>query len=176
MHQLLPRLRRELLAQPSIRDPVVFDVRGQDRIVLLGEHLRQPRPEGGVAGAPRREPGSSCSETVDGSHRHDRRRQSLRDRLQHALVTGTGAVDLVHEQERRNAQPLERPHQQARLRLYTLDGGQHQHGAVQHAQRAFDLRDEVGMPRRVDQVDRDVVDRERHDGRLDRDAALLLER
>jgi hypothetical protein len=32
------------------------------------------------------------------------------------------------------------------------------------------------VARRVDQVDGDVVDRERNDRRLDRDAALLFER
>ncbi len=48
--------------------------------------------------------------------------------------------------------------------------------AVEHAQHPLHLGDEVRVAGRVDQVDGDAVDRERDDGRLDRDAALLLER
>ena len=33
------------------------------------------------------------------------------------------AVDLVHKDDAWNAQPPERPHQHAGLRLYSLDGG-----------------------------------------------------
>ncbi len=51
-----------------------------------------------------------------------------------------------------------------------------QHGAVEHAQHPLHLGDEVRVAGRVDQVDRDVVDRERHDGGLDRDAALPFQR
>ena len=40
----------------------------------------------------------------------------------------------------------------------------------------FHLGDEIRVARRVDQVDRDVVDDERHDGGLDRDAALPFQR
>jgi len=110
------------------------------------------------------------------SHRDDRRSQPVRDALQHAFRVRTGTVDLVHEQKGRNAEPLQRPHQQRGLRLDALDGGDHEHRAVEHAQHALDLGDEVRVAGRVDQVDGDVVDRERHDRRADRDAALLLER
>src|SRR5205823_11073773 len=102
-------------------------------------------------------------------------RQSFRDALQDALVLRAATVDLVHEDQRGNAQPLQRPHQHTRLRLHTFDGGDHQHGAVEHAQDAFHLGDEVRVAGRVDQIDGDVIDGERHDGRLDRDAAALLE-
>ena len=64
----------------------------------------------------------------------------------------------------------------ARLRLHALDGGDHENGAVEHVQHPFHLGDEVRVSRRVDQVDGDVVDDERHDGGLDRDAALSLQR
>src|SRR5205807_7669972 len=37
------------------------------------------------------------------------------------------------------------------------------------------FRNEVRVARRVDQIDRHAVEWERHDGRLDRDAAPLLE-
>ena len=155
---------------------LVLDVRRHDPLVALREHLGQPVPEDGVLRAREREVGGARAELVRGSHRHDRRRQALRDVLQHALVAGPGPVDLVHEHQRRNAQPLQRTHQDARLRLHALDAGDHEHRAVEHAQDAFHLGDEVRMTRRVDQVDVDVLERERRDGRPDRDPALLLER
>ena len=86
------------------------------------------------------------------------------------------AVELVDEDQRRHAQPLQRAHQHARLRLHALDRRDDQHGAVEHAQHALHLGDEVGVAGRVDQVDGDVADRERDDRGLDRDAAPALER
>jgi hypothetical protein len=62
------------------------------------------------------------------------------------------------------------------LRLHALDGGDDQHGAVEHAQHPFHLGDEVRVAGRVDQVDGDVIDDERHHGGLDRDAALPFQR
>jgi hypothetical protein len=82
------------------------------------------------------------------------------------------AVDLVHEDEGGDVQPLQRPHQQSGLRLHALHRGDDKHGAVEHVQHPFNLGDEVRVPGGVDQVDRDIVDDERHDGRLDRDATL----
>ena len=110
------------------------------------------------------------------SHWDDRCRQFGGDRLQHAFGIRPAAVDLVHEDERRNAQALHRPHQHARLRLHALDSRDHEHRAVEHVQHALDLGDEVGVAGRVDQVDRDVVDDERNYRGLDRDAALPFER
>jgi hypothetical protein len=46
----------------------------------------------------------------------------------------------------------------------------------QQGQRAFHLGDEVRVARCVDRVDGHVADRERHDGGLDRDAALPFQR
>jgi hypothetical protein len=91
-------------------------------------------------------------------------------------IARRAAVDLVHEYERRNAQASQRPHQYAGLRLDALHGRDDQHGAVEHAQHAFHLGDEIRVAGSVDQVDRDVVDDERHDGGLDRDAALAFQR
>jgi hypothetical protein len=98
------------------------------------------------------------------------------DLPQDALGLRPGAVDLVHEEDGGQAQPPQRPQQHAGLRLHPLDGGHHQHGAVEDAQRPLHLGDEVRVPRRVDQVDRDPVDRERGDGGLDGDPALPLQR
>src|SRR5215510_1039899 len=60
-------------------------------------------------------------------------------------------------------QSLQRPHQHASLRLHALHGGDHQHGAVEHAQHPFHLGDEIRVAGRVDQVDCDVIDDEGHD-------------
>ena len=171
------RLSCELGAKPVMRDVgLVLDVRRQNSVVALRKHLRQPCPKTGIVGTEEREGRSARAELARGSHRNDRRRQALRDRVQHALVAGSGAVDLVHEHQRRNAQPLQRAHQHARLRLHTLDCRDHENRAVEHAQHSFHLGDEVRMARRVDQVDVDVFQCERRNGRLDRDPTLPLQR
>jgi hypothetical protein len=132
--------------------------------------------EVGVGGSERREGRGSRTELVRRSHRDDVGRQALLDLVEHAFRVGTHAIDLVHEQQRRHLQPLQRAHQDPRLRLHSFDRRQHEHAAVEHAQHPLHLGDEVRVAGRVDQVHRHVVDRERNDGRLDRDAALLLER
>ena len=177
VHERALRLRGKRLVEPKERDArlVIVDVRGQNPLVPLGEHFGQPRLNSGFC-VPRREARVSCSEPMRGPDRDDRRCQPLRDRPQDAFVTRSGTVDLVHEDQRRNVQPLQGPHQKGRLRLHAFDGGDHEHGAVEHAQHPFHLGDEVRVARRVDQVDGDVVDRERHDGGADRDAALLFQR
>ena len=54
MHERSLRLRRELLAQAAVRDArLVLDVRRQDPVVALGEHLGQRGPELGVVRAER---------------------------------------------------------------------------------------------------------------------------
>ena len=155
------RLRRKLRAKPVVGDALVLDVRVEDRLVALGKHLGEPIAKLGAA---------------RGSHRDDRRRQPLRDRLRDPFAVRSATVRLVHEQQRRDAQPLQRPHEQRRLRLHAFDCGDHEHGAVEHAQHALHLGDEVRVAGRVDQVDGDVVDRERDDRRLDGDPALPFQR
>ena len=59
--------------------------------------------------------------------------------------------------------------------MHALDRGDHEHRAVEDTEHAIDLGDEVRVARGVDQVDRDVVDDERHDRGPDRDAATSLE-
>ena len=110
------------------------------------------------------------------AHRHDRRGQPLGDARKHPSGVRARPVDLVHEDEGGDPQPPQRPHQHPGLRLDALDGGDHQHGAVEHAEHPLHLGDEIRVPGRVDQVDRDVADDERHHGGLDRDAALPLQR
>jgi hypothetical protein len=177
MQERPPCLTCELGTESPVRDArLVLDVRRQDPLVPLRQRLGQPGRELGVARAGGGEIACAGPERAHGSHRDDRRGQALRDRLQHALVRGAGAVDLVHEDQRRNPQPLQGAHQDAGLRLDALHGRDDEHRPVQHAQHPLDLGDEVRVAGRVDQVDRDVVDRERDDGGLDRDAPLPFER
>ena len=143
---------------------------------MLGQHLGQPRLERHVIrpGDPERR--GAGAELERRPHRDDRRRQALGNRRHDALGPGAGSVDLVDEHEGRDAQPLERAHEDAGLRLHAFHRGDHEYCAVEDAQDALHLRDEIGVPRRVDQVDGDVVDRERDDGRPDGDPALAFQR
>ena len=177
MHERLFRLDRERIAKQVIwQSRLVLDVRRHDPLVAFREHLGHPSAERGVLSAREGEGGGARAERVRGSDRYDRLRQALGDVPHHTLVAGAGSVDLVHEHERRNAQPLQGTHQDAGLRLHALDGRDHEDRAVEHAQHTFHLRNEVGMAGRVDQVDLHVLQRERRDGRPDRDAALPLQR
>ena len=61
-----------------------------------------------------------------------------------------------------------------RLRLDAADRAEHDHRAVEHAQRPLDLDGEVDVAGGVDQVDLVLVPLERDRGGRDRDAALAL--
>ncbi|MGC4110666.1 MAG: hypothetical protein QM747_09630 [Nocardioides sp.] len=120
---------------------------------------RRPRPEAGGR-----------------AHRQDVGGQPSADRVEDPVDVGAGPVDLVHEQQRRHVQPLQRPHQDPRLRLHTLDRREHEHGAVEHPEHPLHLGDEVGVAGGVDDVDREVAEWEGHHGGLDGDAAPALDR
>ena len=92
------------------------------------------------------------------------------------LGVGAGPVDLVDEHDRGDAQPLQGAHQHQRLRLHALDRRDDQHGAVQQAQGALDLGDEVRVAGGVDEVDGRAVDLEGHHRRADGDAPAPFER
>jgi hypothetical protein len=177
VHQRPPALRRQLAAEPPVGDrrPVVHPV-GEQGVVVVGEQLDQPGGEAGVGGAVGREARAAGTQPTGRPHRDDRRGQPLGDAPQDAVGVGAAAVQLVHEQQGGDAQPLQRPHQQAGLRLHALHRGDDQHGAVEHAQDPFHLGDEVGVAGRVDQVDGDAVEHQRHHRGLDGDAALALQR
>ena len=91
------------------------------------------------------------------------------------LGIGAGPVDLVDEDQRRDVEPLEGAEQERRLGLDALDRRDDEDRAVEHAEDALDLGDEVGVAGRVDEVDREVADEERGDRGPDRDAAFALE-
>ena len=171
MHEHTVRLGRELLEQTTLRNArVVVDERLQERFVVLGEQLVQRR----VVYDSLHER-VSRAEPTRRRHRDDRGPEAFRDGAKHPLLVGSGAIDLVHEQERRYPEPLQRAHQDPCLRLDALDRGDDEHRTVEDAQHALDLRDEVRVAGSVDQVDVDVTERERGDRRFDRDATLALE-
>jgi len=70
---------------------------------------------------------------------------------------------------------LQNAHEETGLRLYALHGRDDEDNAVQDAKHPFNLGDEVGVTRRVDQVDDHVLDRERDHGRLDGDPSLSFQ-
>jgi hypothetical protein len=176
VHQPPPGLGHELTTEPAVGEcRLVVDPGGQHGVVMVGEQLGQPGRERPVGGAEGREPGPAHAEPGHRPHRDDRRRQPLGDIRQHGGVPGAEPVDLVHEQQRGDAQPPQRPHQHQGLRLHALDGREHQHHAVKHVQHPFHLGDEVRVAGGVDQVDGDVADDERHHRRLDGDAALAFQ-
>ena len=176
MHERLHRLGCQSLTEPGMRDGVVGQIARQDRIVMVGEALGERCPKRRIIGSVRSEAGAARARPVCGPHRHDVGRQLLRNALQHAFDVCAAAVDLVDENDGRDFQPLQRPHQHARLRLHAFHGGDDQHGAVEHVEHPFHLGDEIGVAGRVDQIDGEAVDDERDDGRLNGDAALPFQR
>jgi hypothetical protein len=170
----VPRdLRLELAAQPGIGQLAV-DEGGEQRVVVLGEHLGEARGEPGVP----RTVGEHLVSTHAG-HRDRGGCEPPRDVGEYAVDVGAGAVDLVEEQQGGNAQALQRAHEDPGLRLHALDGGQHEHRTIEHPEHPLHLGDEVRVAGGVDQVDGDGVgaasDAERDDGRADRDAAPAFE-
>ena len=142
---------------------------------MLGEDLRQRGPMGLVVRRERQEGRVTAAGVADGPHRHDAGCEPARHRLDETFRVGAGPVDLVDEDQRRDAESLERAEQERRLRLDALDRRDDQHRAVEHAEDAFDLGDEVRVAGSVDKVDREVTDQERGDRGPDRDAAFALE-
>ena len=95
--------------------------------------------------------------------------------VERAGGVGVGPVGLVDDDDR--SQPeAERPHEHvARLRHGALVGVDQQQHRVDHAEHALDLAAEIGVARRVDDVDEVVLPLHRAVLGADRDAALALE-
>jgi hypothetical protein len=176
MHDRPVRLCRECTPEPVVGDRQPLHIGGQERLVALGEALGHTGCEVGVGPVERDELGARCAEVARRAHRHDGRGEPVGDGVENPVRVGPGPVDLVHEDQRRDPRALQRSHEDAGLGLHAFDGRDHQHGAVEDVEHPLDLGDEVGVARCVEQVDRDVVDEEGHDGGLDRDAALAFER
>jgi hypothetical protein len=102
---------------------------------------------------------------------------------EHALADGHGLVEvgawlvqLGHHHGARQADGRALlPHERGGA-VQPVGGGDHEQGRVGRPQARPELAHVVRVPGRVDQVDGRVADRERDDGRPDRDAAPPLER
>ncbi len=86
-----------------------------------------------------------------------------------------GPVDLVHDEHDRQAQLERLPQHEPRLRQRPLARVDEQQHAVDHRQPALDLAAEVGMARRVDDVDLHLAELDRSVLGEDRDPLLALE-
>ena len=157
------------------RGGVPRNERGEQRIVVFGEHVREAVGEVHTVRGVWRECGGAGAGVSHAAHRDSRGCQPFAHLLEGALWIGACAVDLVDEEERGDAEALKRTHEHARLRLYTLDRGDDEHGAVEHAEDALHLGDEVRVTGRFDQIDGDVFDHERNDRGFDGDAAAAFE-
>ena len=97
------------------------------------------------------------------------------DLVEDLLRSRIRPIDLVDDHNRREP-PFERLAQhESRLRQRSFRRIDEQHHAVDHRKRPFDLAAKIGVPRRIDDVDKDVAIMDgrilRHDG----DPALALE-
>ena len=114
-------------------------------------------------------------------HRH-RMRAEARLQLGNDLVEiGAGAVHLVDERKTRHLVLVGLAPHRLGLRLHTTDRAQHEHRAIQHAQRTLDFDGEVDVSRGIDDVEAMLLQRAIHAlperrrcRRRDGDAALLL--
>jgi hypothetical protein len=154
---------------------LLVEVGGEQRVVVVGQELGQVGREPRVTGRVGHERGRGGAGGVDRADRHHVGRQPFADAIEHGGGARAPAIDLVDEEQRRHAQALERAHQHARLRLHALDRGDHEHRTVEDAEHALDLRDEIGMPGRVDEIHRDITHGERDDRGLDRDPTAPFE-
>ena len=152
-------LRGERGPQARVGDRgLVADVLAEERLVVLGEDLdERAAPSRFVSScgmnAASRVPGARTVPIGDHAAR-----EPARHRLEHPPVVGARPIDLVDEDQRRDAEPPQRAEQQRRLGLDALDGGDDEDRPVEDAEDALDLGDEVGVAGRVDEVDREVAD------------------
>ena len=87
------------------------------------------------------------------------------------LAAGAAPVDLVDEHEHWELGGANRPGEPAGLGLHALDGRDHQHHAVEHAQRPLDLGDKVAVPGGIYEIDLELVQLKRNHRGFDGDAA-----
>jgi hypothetical protein len=144
-------LRHQLATEPGVGQ-LALDEGGEQRVVVLGEHLREARCERRVVRAV-----GEYAVVAHCGHRDRGGGEPPADVGQHAADVGASAVDLVDEQQGGDAQALQRAHQDTGLCLHPFDGRQHEHRAVEDAEHALHLGDEVGVAGGVDQVDGDRV-------------------
>ena len=86
-----------------------------------------------------------------------------------------GAVDLVDDDDGLEAHPQRLRHHEFGLRQRTLGGVDQHQRAVHHVENALDLAAEIGMARRIDDVDAGVLPLHRRGLGQNGDAALALQ-
>ncbi len=107
-------------------------------------------------------------------------RSQLDEKIERLVDDDFGArvlsVDLVDDDDRAQVEFERFAQHEARLRHDALGGIDEQEYALNHLQHALDLAAEIGVPRRVDDVELDVAMLDRGVLGQNRDAALALER
>ena len=100
--------------------------------------------------------------------------EPLADFVERAEEIGPLAVHLVNQCDSRHAVLVGlMPHRLA-LRFDAFPRAEHHHAAVKHAQAALDLSGEIDVAGRIDQIDLNVLPRERDRRGVDRNPPLLL--
>jgi len=102
-------------------------------------------------------------------------REQVEDLVMHLGDPRVWPVDLVDDNDRPKPAPERLLRHELRLRHRPLGRVDQHQDAVDHAQDALDLAAEIGVARRVDDVDQNVAPQQRGAFGEDRDAALALE-
>ena len=142
---------------------------------MLGEHRGECRLEGRVVAAVPDEVGARRADAADRTQRCDVRSEEPDDVGDELSAARAHSVDLVDEDQRGQPKVPQDPHQYPGVRLDAFDRGQHEHRAVENAERPLDLGDEVAVARGVDEVDGAVTDGEPGDRGPDRDPSGPLD-
>ena len=95
--------------------------------------------------------------------------------VDHLRRPGVRAVDLVDHHDRLESHLQRLGHHELGLRQRSLGGIDQHQGTVDHVENALDLAAEVGVTRRIDDVDAGALPDDRRGLGQDRDAALALE-
>src|SRR5258706_1953041 len=100
--------------------------------------------------------------------------EALADGIDGVLEIRTHLVDLVDKANARYAVFIGLAPDFFRLRLHAVNGVKYSDSAVEHAQRALDLRREIDVAGGIDDVDANIAPGAGCSRRCDGDAALLL--
>jgi hypothetical protein len=100
VHQRVPDLLGQLLPELIAGHRRAVRIRGEYRVVVVGQRFGEPLSESRVGGQEDRLAGA---EPAHRAHRDDPWCQPLGYLVKHALVAGATAIDLVDEEQRRDA-------------------------------------------------------------------------
>ena len=103
------------------------------------------------------------------------RQEQIEDVFQRLFGLGVVTVDLVDDDDRLEAELQRLRQHEFGLRHHAFGRIDQQHDAIDHRQDALDLAAEIGMARRVDDIDADAVPLDAGAFGQDGDAALALQ-